>query len=390
MRSLRATLTKLLGIPPLGAPTDGEFRGTLRLDGVVVEKWVFRAEVGSRIPANLYRPGFHGRPADSRTPAVVMTHGHGDSKGVAHQSFVAQTLAGAGIACLVADPLGEEERSADGDVGTREHDDPTVAYRSELVGRSVMGKLVFDAMRSIDFLESLPFIDSARIAVAGNSLGGAVATWLFALEPRLRATIVSGWAISDILATCVGKFCTRVPNRKLRALCDWSEFLSLASENNELLVMNGDADVVIDKDGSRTVWRDTDAHLRAADPSGTRMQSWFRAGGGHRPYQGTARALRFIHETLGTPALTSGEIDALEEMHFGSWCDERGVEIEPLYGTELHYRGALLPDLGQALIPRGRLAVLQPDEVGGDELTVDGWLSVCEERSFDSGAITRR
>ncbi len=235
MKSLRATLTKLLGIPPLGAPTDGEFRGALRLGGVVVEKWVFSAEEGSRIPANPYRPAFNVRSADSRAPAVVMTHGHGDSKGVAHQSFVAQTFAGAGIACLVADPLGEEERSADGEVGTREHDDPTVAYRSELVGRSVMGKLVFDTMRGIDFLEGLPFIDSERIAVAGNSLGGAVATWLFALEPRLCATIVSGWAISDILATRVGKFCTRVPNRKLRAVCDWSEFLSLASKKTSFL-----------------------------------------------------------------------------------------------------------------------------------------------------------
>lgn len=61
--------------------------------------------------------------------------------------------------------------------------------------------------------------------------GGAIAGWLFALEPRLRMTIVSGWGFSDLLCR-TAKHCTRVPNLKLRAICEWEEFLQLGAEHD--------------------------------------------------------------------------------------------------------------------------------------------------------------
>jgi len=72
--------------------------------------------------------------------------------------------------------------------------------------------------------------------------------------------------------------------------------------------------------------------------------------------------------------MTLEAIEALPAVHYGTWCDRHGVVLEPLYGTELHYRGAMLPDLGLAPIPREALAVLAPEEVGGREFTIDGWL----------------
>jgi hypothetical protein len=201
---------------------------------------------------------------------------------------------------------------------------------------------------------------------------------MFALEPRVRATIVSGWAFSDVLCWRHGKHCTRVPNRKLRAVCEWKEFLELGAGHSALLVMNGDADVVIDTDGDGAVWRDTVALLTGLDPAGERLQTWFRPGGGHRPYPGSKRALRFMHERLGTPGMTADTIDALPEFHYGTWCDRHGVELEPLYGTELHYRGAVLPDFGFGPIPREQLAVLRPEEVGRADFTIDGWLGAQE------------
>lgn len=310
-------------------------------------------------------------------PAIVMTCGHGDSKSVPHITCVARTYAQAGVACLLADPLGEEERHQEGALGTRAHDDPDVADRCELAGRSVMGKFVFDAMRCFDFLEALDWVDTDRLGVAGKSLGGAVAGRLFALEPRLRLTIVSGWAFSDFLRLRHGKHCTRVPNQKVRAVCGWDEFLRLGAAHSSLLVLSGDADVVVDGDRSATVWRDTAAHLATLDPSGGCLQTWFCSGGGHRPYHGNKRALRLIHEHLGTPLLTADQIAALPELHYGTWCDRHGVELEPLYGTELHYRGAMLPDSVLEPIAPGLLAVLTRHELGTEDLTIDGWLGVC-------------
>lgn len=366
-QALRECLLRLLGIPAGRVELKAEKRGEVDLGEVVSEKWLYTAELGSRIPANLYRP----RAVQGRLPGAVMTCGHGDSKGVPHMAYVAQVYARAGLACLVADPLGEEERHKEGKIGTRCHDLPDSAYRGELAGRSVMGKFVFDAMRGLDFLESLPWVDSRRMAAAGNSLGGAVAGWLFALEKRLRATIVSGWAFSDYLCRW-SKHCTRVPNQKLRAVCTWPEFLALG--HGALLVMNGDNDPVIDHDASGTVWRDTAAHLAAAEGAGERLATWTCPGGGHRPYHGTKAALAFLRKHLGARPSPSF-LAAVPELNYGQWCDRYGVTLERLYGTEQHYRGTVLPDLDLRPIARQDLAVLRSQEIGGNDFTIDGWLS---------------
>ncbi len=52
----RAKLRNILGIPEDRVSLAAEKRGQLEWDGIVIEKWVFTSEPGSRIPAVLYRP----------------------------------------------------------------------------------------------------------------------------------------------------------------------------------------------------------------------------------------------------------------------------------------------------------------------------------------------
>ena len=373
--SFRQNLADQLALPSTRGELSAEGRGELTLgDGVVVEKWLYTAEPGSRIPANLYRPG----SVSGRIPAIVMTCGHGGSKSPAHMQYVARIYARAGVACLLADPLGEEERHPQGRLGTREHDEDWVVEATQSAGRPVMGKLVFDAMRGLDFLEALDWIDATRLGVAGNSLGGAVAGWVWALEPRLRMAVVSGWAFGDYL--CVnGKHCTSWPNQRMRQVCDWSDYLCMGMVHAPLLILNGDADVILDRDSSGTIWREMQANVQAADPDGKRVRLGWYSGGGHRPYHGTKQALQFIHEQLGTPAMTAAEIDALPEVHYGTWCDANGVELEALYGVELHYRGTLLPDLDIKPLRAGELAVLRPEEIGTLAYTTQGWLEAISQ-----------
>jgi hypothetical protein len=273
----------------------------------------------------------------------------------------------------MADPLGEEERHFQGRLGTREHDQLGVDTEAARMGRMVMGKLVFDAMRGIDFLETREWVDPARLGAAGNSLGGAVASWLFGLEPRLRMTIVSGWGFGDYLLT-TGKSCTNRPGQTARKLCDWPEYLRLGAEHGALLLINGTTDYVIDRDKSGTIWRQCTENLEAVDPSGKRLQMAWWPEGGHRPYQGSKPALLFIHEQLGTPNMTRKEIEALPELKYGDWADRNGFKMERLYGVEIHYRGAVLPDLGFSGIPMSDLKVLKPGELGQPEFTTQGWL----------------
>ncbi|MGY8824428.1 MAG: alpha/beta hydrolase family protein [Candidatus Latescibacterota bacterium] len=374
---LRKALVEMLGILAERCELVPESRGQIERPGLLVEKWIWTSEKGSRVPSVLYRPAL----VEGKIPAIVMTCGHGGSKSHWQYTYVTQLYARLGVACLVLDPIGEEERHSAGQMGTRAHDPEHVHCTADAQGRLIMGKLVFDTMRGVDFLESLPWVDSDRMGVAGLSLGGAKAGWMLALDPRLKMALVAGWAFGDILLE-YGKFCTRVPNQRLRALCEWTDYLALAAPHCAVLVLNGDADVIIDCDGDGVVWRGTQrvvdevAKVYATRGGAGKIDCFFEVGGGHRPYHGYKVALEWIHLHLGTPGWTRQQVRALPEINAGQWCDEQGVEIEAFYGTLLNDRGATMVDLGLKAIGRKELACLDKNEIGAKQYTLEGWLEM--------------
>jgi Acetyl xylan esterase (AXE1) len=60
-------------------------------------------------------------------------------------------------------------------------------------GRLLMGERLWDLIRCVDYLESLPQVDKARIGCAGLSLGGEMAMWLGAMDERIAATVSAGF-----------------------------------------------------------------------------------------------------------------------------------------------------------------------------------------------------
>jgi dienelactone hydrolase len=63
-------------------------------------------------------------------------------------------------------------------------------------GTSWMGIVSYDDRRAVDVLASLPEVDAQRIGCLGLSGGGYRATYLTGLEPRIRASIITGWMTS--------------------------------------------------------------------------------------------------------------------------------------------------------------------------------------------------
>jgi len=57
---------------------------------------------------------------------------------------------------------------------------------------SIVGKSTWDCMRSVDFLQTLDFVTPDQIGVTGLSLGGHLALFAAAFEPRITATISNG------------------------------------------------------------------------------------------------------------------------------------------------------------------------------------------------------
>jgi dienelactone hydrolase len=370
----------MLGIPRTRIPLDAEPRGQLEWDGIVIEKWVFTSETGSRIPAVLYRP----EKPEGRMPAIVLTFGHGGSKSQWQYNYAGQLYAKMGLVCLALDPLGEEERHHLGRLGTRAHDPKRVSDRADKAHRMIMGKLVFDTMRGIDFLLERDDIDHDRIGVAGNSLGGAKAGWMAAVEPRIKMAIISGWAFHDVLIR--SKYCTKLPNQRMREELTWAEYAALAAPDCAVLVLNGDADWIIDQDDDGSAWAGTRAVVQSAGRiyerlgSPRKIRAWFEPEGGHRPYFIHQEALEWIHQYLGTPAIALEQIRALPTINSGAWCDAHGIHLERLYGTNLHQRGATLPDMGLRPTPREKLSCLKPGELGSPSFTVAGWLQQVEKQ----------
>ncbi|MES2697006.1 MAG: acetylxylan esterase [Verrucomicrobiota bacterium] len=57
---------------------------------------------------------------------------------------------------------------------------------------SMIGKNIWDIQRSVDFLQSLDFVDGAQIGCTGWSLGGHMTVFAAAFEPRITAAIGNG------------------------------------------------------------------------------------------------------------------------------------------------------------------------------------------------------
>lgn len=111
-------------------------------------------------------------------PAIVCIHGHGGNRYTAFEKKPSpyhefgKILVQNGFAVITTD-VGQHE-----------------VYEKD---RTLMGERLWDLMRCVDYLETLPFIDKNRIGCAGLSLGGEMAMWLGAMDTRIKATVVCGF-----------------------------------------------------------------------------------------------------------------------------------------------------------------------------------------------------
>jgi hypothetical protein len=62
-----------------------------------------------------------------------------------------------------------------------------------LFGETLIGWRVYDVMRTIDWIATRKELDANRVGCAGISGGGACTTFAAALEPRIRAAMISGY-----------------------------------------------------------------------------------------------------------------------------------------------------------------------------------------------------
>jgi dienelactone hydrolase len=156
-------------------------------DGFVIENVVYESRPHLLVTANLYLP----ENPKGKIPAIVVVHSHHAPKTQSELQDLGMTLARSGTAVLVMDQLCAGERSQS-QPWPREGYYGRYALGNQLLltGESLMKWMVWDLMRSVDFLMERPYIDPRRIIMLGAVAGGGdPAAVTAALDPRIAAVV---------------------------------------------------------------------------------------------------------------------------------------------------------------------------------------------------------
>lgn len=181
-----ANVRRVLGPVPGRAwrvPLELEVLETVERDTYTQKKIAYNTDPYDRVESYLLLP--HG--LKGKVPGILAAHGtnargkdmpvglYGDPS-----RFYARELAERGYVVIAPDywPMGHYADKKD-------YDPHQKGYASAIM------KGVWNHMRAIDVLQSLPEVDDTRIGSIGHSLGGYSTVFLGALEPRVRALVSS-------------------------------------------------------------------------------------------------------------------------------------------------------------------------------------------------------
>lgn len=208
--TLRTQIQVALGLWPMPEkmPLKPVIHGKIERDGYTIEKVYFTSAPGHYVSGNLYRPA----GAAGKRPGVLSPHGHwpgqelpsgvrtdgrlyerpeadarekvkagGDTtyEGARypHQARAAG-LAKLGAVVFMFDMIGYA------DSRPIVHREGFTDVEAELRLQSTMGVQMWNAIRALDFLASLPDVDTSRLAVTGESGGGTQTFLLSAIDDR--------------------------------------------------------------------------------------------------------------------------------------------------------------------------------------------------------------
>jgi dienelactone hydrolase len=276
-------------IAPAAVPLRREDRGEY-----IQEDFTFQTTPDVRVPACLLIPARARRPA----PAILVLHCHGgfyvwgrdkvvarEEEHPALREYKQQLYAGKSIATelvrrgyvvLTIDMFywGERRMLLDEDPPSyrdsrRMTDEEIAAFNrrsqqaEQLVARSLFaagitwpGVLLWDDLRSLDYLASRPEVDAERLGCVGLSVGGYRSFVLAALDPRIRAAVAVGWMSSfgaHIRRHVVNSVGLTFHIVGLYRYLDLPDFAALIAPRS-VLVINGSKDQLFPPDGVKTAF----------------------------------------------------------------------------------------------------------------------------------------
>jgi len=206
-QKLRDQILFAAGLIPLPErnPLHPVIFGRIERKDYTVEKVYIETLPGYYLCGNLYRP----RGQQAKSPGILVAHGHWNYGRLENQVLNsgqsrAANLALQGYVAFSYDMVGYN------DTNQTPHD--FGGAREALWGFSPMGLQLWNSMRAVDFLQSLPDVDADRIAMTGESGGGTQTFLLTAVDDRVKYSVPVNM-ISAIMQG--GSQCENAPGLRL-------------------------------------------------------------------------------------------------------------------------------------------------------------------------------
>ena len=262
-RTLSAKLTDLVGgFPSERGPLRPATLETRTFPGYRREKIVFDSRPGVSVLAYVLLPA----NVRARAPVVVCVPGHGrgvddivgiDEQGrdrtdkAGYQHDFAIQVAEAGLAAVAIEPMafGCRRDPLNARQGLSRKACEPAAGGALLVGETMIAWRVWDVMRTIDYIGTRAELDAGRVGCMGISGGGTATLFSAALEPRIRAALVSGYL--NTFRDSIGSLAHCIDNY-IPGILNWAEMHDIAGliAPRPLFVESGEKDPIFPIDAS--------------------------------------------------------------------------------------------------------------------------------------------
>jgi len=199
-QQVREVLQRIVGPFPEKTPLHPRVTGIVRKADYRVEKVMYESLPGFYVTAGLFIPN----DLQGKGPAIVFCSGHTADgfRSAAYQTMIIN-LVEKGFIVLAFDPVGQGERLQYYDAGTaqsrvggptKEHSYP--GAQCFLSGRSLARYMIWDGIRSVDYLLTRPEVDPQRIGITGRSGGGTQSAYIAAFDDRIYAAAPENYLTS--------------------------------------------------------------------------------------------------------------------------------------------------------------------------------------------------
>lgn len=298
-RAFRSELRELTGLEQVsrmtaGLPLAPKLESVEEREGYTIEKRTIQTESGVEQPFYLLLP----RTGDGPFPVVLTPHGHhrrgkeiyvGNYENEAEKEEalggdrdIALQAVAAGFAAIAMDVRGFWEMSRVEDHEKRQLSCTELQKRAYMYGRTIIGERVHDMGRLIDYAATRPEIDTSRIAITGNSGGGAVSLFAAALDERIKVSVPGSFfcTFRDSILSVPHCLCNFIPG-----IMHYGEMYDVAGliAPRPLLIINGETDPLFPISAAREAYKHVEHIYRTAGhPERCQL---FVGDGGHRYYK---------------------------------------------------------------------------------------------------------